>query len=816
MFRYYILIAFRNLFKSRKGKSVLFTIINLTGLTIGLASFLLIGHFVNYEWSYDLFIPNQENIYRLAVERHEGDQVTMQSAKTYAGIGPLLSEEVPEVEQWVRVLDEECMLHYKEDNITFNRQRTFWADGSFPEIFDLDFVQKGNLPALYEPNQAIISKSAAERFFGNEWSGDRNPIGKTIMLNEWIPFMIQGVYEDLPANSHMEVDFVVSYETLTHLVGEQMKTVMPPGGNFVYKYISVKDGVDPKLVEPLVNDVIRRHTTDSDSTVSFHFEMQPVSGIHLESHLSDELNPNGNKLFVMALGVAGLLILIVAWINFINLTTVRALNRSKEVGVRKTFGAGKQQLSLQFVTETLVASVIASIAAVAIVYVSSGYFESLTEIATPIFSIVNMQIWVIFVGIFLLGGLIASVYPALVLSSFNPIKALKNKYMEVQGVGYLRRGLMVFQFFAAIFLISATAAIYYQIHFMRSQELGMKPEQVLVLHTPRSMIGNENRAEAFERYRDILEQNSAIESVASGGCLPGKDFLYHTENVHPEGKEITFNWSFDLASVDEGYLPTLGMELLAGRNFEKRADEDNKVILNQTGVLALGFTDEFDALGKMIRINQDEKKQIVGVVADAHYEGLQKQIKPLLLHYGHDYEFGFFPIKIQSSELNEVIATIESLWNENYPKDPMDYFFLDEFFDRQYKNDQAYGNIFGSFSILALVIAGLGLFGLVAYSAQQKSKEIGIRKVLGASVFSIVKLLTSGMLKLMLVAALIAIPIVGFLLHQWLDTFAYRFEPSWWMYVLPLLAIVMVSAIAVGGQTLKAALSNPIDSIAEE
>jgi putative ABC transport system permease protein len=423
---------------------------------------------------------------------------------------------------------------------------------------------------------------------------------------------------------------------------------------------------------------------------------------------------------------------------------------------------------------------------------------------------------VVFLGTFLAGTFLASIYPAMILSSIHPIKVLRGPHYTIRGNRTLQQGLVFFQFSVALLLVAGTGAVYYQVESMRNQSMGMDMDQVLVIHSPRSMIGNPERALYFRQFRDFLEPDPQIVSIASGGCLPGEPFLYHAEDVHAEGQNTEINWSFDIASVDERYLLTLDMKLLAGRNFEDRPGEERSVILNETGIRVLGFQDSGQAVGQFLRINQGAPREIIGVVEDAHFEGLHTTIKPLLLRNGHDYEFGFFLAKINAEDLRNTLERIESQWRTTYPKDPLEFFFLDQFFDRQYNNEQSFGQIFGAFSLLAIFISGIGLYGLISFTTSRKSKEIGIRKVMGANVLSIVRLLTGHILKLILLAGLISIPLAYWVIGKWLDTFAYRFEPAIWMYLIPLFLILITSLLAVISQTLKSALSNPVDAIAEE
>ena len=810
----YFKIAFRKLFRTERAS--LYSWINLFGLTIGLTAFLLIGHYIHYQLRFDRFYSDHQNIYRLVVKRVESGEMSMQSAKTYAGIGNIIKEELPEVQDFVRILDEECMFRIEGNDMAFNEQRTFWADGNFHELFGLEILKAGQLDMLHKPNHAIISRSAAIRLFGNDWEHDNTPIGQTVILNEGVPFMVQGVFEDIPPNAHMKVDFVVSYATLMVLVGDFMNTVMPPGGNFVYNYILLNEGVEPGELKTSMNEVIAEHTGEIDDHVYFDFDLQPIHSIHLQSHLSDELNPNGNSLFIWALSIAAILILVVAWINFINITVAKAMSRSKEVGVRKSFGARKRQLVYQFAIETMFSSFVAMILTIGISLVVSRSFNQITEISIGLFSLTSLKLWFVFTSVVVSGTILASIYPAVILSSFDTIKAVKGKNVISIRNGYFRQGLIAFQFSIALLMIACTGAVYYQVSSMRKQSLGMDMERVLVINSPKSMIGNAERALIFKRFRNVLEQETDIQSVASGGCIPGEKFLYHAENVKADGNEIDVNYSFDMASVDSRYLETLGIELINGRDFEDNPDENDKVILNETAIKALGFSDSSDAVGQFLRISQGDPQQIIGVINDPHFEGLQKDIKPLLLKYGHGYEFGFFPIKIRSEDPQRVIKKVETQWKLIYPKDPFDYFFLDKFFDQQYNDDQSFGKLFGSFALLTIFIAGLGLIGLVSLTTYQKSKEIGIRKVFGANVISIVKLLTVGFMKLVLIAAIIAIPLSWWIIDAWLSTFAYRFDPAWWMYILPVILLMVTSLIAIGGQTIKSAFKNPVDAISDE
>jgi putative ABC transport system permease protein len=507
----------------------------------------------------------------------------------------------------------------------------------------------------------------------------------------------------------------------------------------------------------------------------------------------------------------------VAWINFINLATARALNRAKEVGVRKTLGSSKRQLVGQFVFEALFASVLAAIGAIALVFIFSGWIENMAGVNDSVFSWRGdaLYSWLLFIAIIFAGGLFSSIYPALILSSFNPIDAVKGKLHGVQGKGFFRKGLISLQFFFAVFLLTCTGAIYYQVKYMREQPIGLNAEQVLVLHSPRSMIGNTKRIDYFKSFRERLLQYPSIQKVGSSANIPGNDFLVHWDGISQLEKDDGKNQRFDVAWADEGYIPTLEFKILAGQNFTDQPSTTKKVIINETACKALGFAGNEQAIGKMLR-RYDKEYEITAVVADAHYEGLQKTIKPLLLLYGHNYEFGFFVMKVNSANMAHTLATVKKQWEEMYPNDPFDYFFLDSFFDEQYKSDKRFGKVFGLFSSLAIFIACLGLIGLVAFATYQKTKEIGIRKLLGAGVLNIIRLISSEFFTPVLLSCIVAIPFSHFVISKWLDGFAYRFRFSWWMYLVPLALVNLLAFLAICIQTLRAATTNPVKALRSE
>jgi putative ABC transport system permease protein len=806
----YTKIAWRNILKNKT-----FSFINLVGLSIGMASFLLIAYFVKYELTYDQFIPQFENIYRVTVKQEENNEKGMHSAMSYAGITPILLAEVPEVESAARILVEEVLLHNKTKHLKYNNQKTYWADGDFHKILSLKFELTGDLSKLDKPNHAILSSTGAKRLFGSNWQGENSPIGKTIWLNEGVPFMIQGVYKDIPDNSHLAVDFIVSYSTLTAMIGQVMETAMPPGDNFDYTYVKLKKEANLNLVNSKINAILTSKIPDAQKqTITYKFDLQNIADIHLRSNLASEIRPSGNRTFVYALAIAALLILIIALSNFINLNTAKAIDRAREIGIRKSVGAGYTQLMSQFVFEGFMFTILSALFSLTIVAAVLNTFKHIVHIDTPLFAATQMNLWAVFGAVVIAGALLASLYPAFILSSFQPIKVLKGKLSaQNSGSDGFRKSLIIVQFCITIFLLCATGAIFYQIAYMKAQPTGMDSDAVLVVHTPRSMIGNEKRMDYFKTFRQKISQDVAIKSVASSACLPGKEFLRHKEGVRRLGVETGKNISYDFAFVDEGYCPTLGVSIIAGRNFSEHRPEDSTIIINETAVKSLGFKNAEDAIDKVININEQRDRVIVGVIKDVHYKGLQNAATPLLLSYGHNYEFGFFTLKINTASLQGTIARVKKEWDAIYPNDPFDTFFLDDFYNEQYQNEQAFGKLFSSFALLAILIASLGLFGLVMYTVSKKQKEIAVRKVLGAKLSHVFLLITTQYFKYIIIALIIALPFSHFMIYKWLNNFATHFEVKWWMYVIPIITTALICVLTVSRLAIKAAYIDPVKAL---
>ncbi|MCW5910859.1 MAG: ABC transporter permease [Cyclobacteriaceae bacterium] len=818
MFRHYFITALRAFYKRKggRGAGVLFTYINIFGLTVGLAAFLVIAHIVHYELSFDTFFENSKDTYRVAVKKTEQGNVVMESARSYPGLATLLKNEIPEVAACARLYKEECMLHYKEGDVKFNRQHTFWADRNFISVFNLEFTRQGDLTLLDKPWSAIISESGAKRFFGTDWEGEHDPIGKTIWLNENLGFTIQGVYKDLPVNSHMKVDFVVSWSTLVTLAGPVFENSLPPDWNASYVYLQLTPGTSPEKVETMAAKILKDRIHESVTRdVTYEFYLQPVESIHLHSNIADELQPNGSRAFVYSMIGAAALILVIAWINFTNLLTVRSLERAKEVGVRKAIGSTRRQLMIQFLFEAMLSSLAAGALALGIVYFSGNMVHEITQIQLPVFALSGQGtvILILFSIIIFFGGLVASLYPSLGLSALRTTEVIKGKVNAKPGKAYFRKTLLAFQFFCSVFLLTTTLVIYKQVKFMRSQELGMNPDQVIVLHSPRSMIGNDKRIQYFENLREKLLPFAEVKEVGASGCIPGNEFLVRKDNVQAAGGEDGKNITYDVAYIDRGYAPALGIRFLDGRNFTEQPGEETKIIINETAARMMNFAAE-TAVGKTVMM-ENRQYQVIGVVEDTHYQGLQKSIHPLILLRGHDYEFGFFPIKVQSHNMPQTVANIEMAWKEIYPNDPFDYFFLDSFFDEQYARDKAFGKLFGLFAVLGITIACLGLIGLVAYTTFQKTKEIGIRKILGANVWTILVLLTREFSMPVLIACVVAIPATQYTVQQWLEGFAYRYDVSWGVHFISLAVVNMLALLAISWQSLKAAFANPVDALRE-
>ena len=807
MLKNYLKIALRNLWKN-KG----FSAINIFGLEIGIAVCLLIMFFVIDEFSYDKFNKKASRIYRVDGDiKFGGTHFILAVAPD--PMGPTLKKDYPQVEQYVRFRDRGGF-RIKKGNENLQENKVIHADSTLFDVFTLSMITGDPKTALVEPRTVVITEKIANKYFKST-----DVVGKIFVINDTSNYKITGVIENIPAQSHFNYDFFVSMSTI-----DESRKNNWLSNNF-NTYILLKKDADPKAFEKNLETVVNKYVgeqaqqylnmsmTEFKKQGNFdNYALTPLTAIHLHSDKVAELGTNGNLQNVYIFSAIGIFILLIACINFMNLSTAHSSNRAKEVGVRKVLGSRKQNLISQFLTESILISFIALLFAVAIAALLLPYFNQLSgkEIELGLFS----KDWLIpsLLLLVLIVGLLAGSYPAFYLSSFQPVSVLKGKVAAGFKSGWFRSSLVIFQFAISIILIIGTVVIYNQLQFIRNKKLGFDREHVLVIKNTYS-LGNQAKS-----FKNELLNISGMQGVTITGYLPTGDYRsdspLYPDAVLDQKKAVSMqNWY-----VDENYIPTLQMQIAEGRNFSSEMPTDSSaIIINEAAAKLLSFNDPVNK--NLYAIESLEKKttkpyKIIGVVKDFNFNSLKEVVTPMALFLGTDK--GSVAMRIKTDNISSLITQVENKWKTIVPGQPFNYSFMDDDFNKIYSSEQRVGKIAMTFSILAILIACLGLFGLVTYAAEQRTKEIGIRKVLGATVGNIVAMLSKDFLKLVIIAALIAFPVAWWGMNKWLQDFAYRINISWWIFIIAGVAALLIALITVSFKAIKAAIANPVNNLRTE
>ena len=803
MFTSYFKTAWRNL---RKNK--LFSFINILGLSIGMATCFIIMLYVQDEMSYDKFNVNADNIVRVVFHANiNGGEIN--ESVTMPPVAQTMKKDFPEVQDATRILNMGASkVTYQEK--TFKDDLFALVDPNFFSIFTLPMIEGDAKTALARPNSIVITKQAAAKYFGKE-----NAIGKTLGFNNNTEFYkVTGVIENIPANSHFHFDI---FGSMTGWKDANSDSWMDGG---YHTYLLLRPGTDITKIEARFPDLVAKYmgpqiqqrmglTLQQFRTKgnSLGFALQPLTDIHLHSATNNEFEPGGNAGYVYIFGGVALFMLVVACINFINLSTASASKRAKEVGVRKVAGSNRFQLIRQFLSESILLTFFALLVAFALVELALPAFnnmsgKSLHFEATPT---------LVFIGLGLLVGITAGIYPAFYLSSFKPIAVLKGKLITNHKSFGLRSSLVVFQFFISVALIIGTIVVYQQMKFIQNKDLGYNKEQLLTI--PNSyLLGNNEHV-----FKQQMLQDPRIVNATVSWYKPAGPSNYNNALAYPQGNDNLIVDGVDY-HVDENYIPTLGMQMIAGRNFAAQYPTDSLgIILNETAVKALGFTNA-NAVGKtIIRQNSDKGNNavfhVVGVVKNFNFKSLHDAITPLFMSLQPE---GGLIFKIKTTDVQGLLTDMKKRWDSYKTNEPFSYSFMDDLYNKTYSAEQKTGTILNLFAILIIFVACLGLFGLVTYTAEQRTKEIGIRKVLGASVSQVTGMLSKEFLKLVLIASLIAFPVAWWAMSKWLQSFAYRINISWWMFAVAGIAALFIALITVSFQAIKAAVANPVKSLRTE
>ncbi|MGX1927960.1 ABC transporter permease [Flagellimonas sp. 2504JD4-2] len=828
MFKNHIKIAFRFFLKNK-----LFTGINILGLSIGITAFMLLARYIAFEKSYDQFIPHSDDLYRVTLTSNLGDKGFYTSATNHPAVGPALERDFPEVESYARIVDKSIVtggsviLSYINANgdvikSDANDDHICFADNAILDMFDIPLLYGDPSNALEEPNTIVLTKEIANRFFGNE-----DPMGKIIKINNGFELKITGVFDDLPQNSHLPLGIVVSYATF------------PKGGDFdnswvwpeFYNYVRLKPGSDPQLVQSKFPAFVQNYLSDIMNEHGFEasFDLQPVTDIHLTSNISKEISANNSKGTLNFLLIVAGFIIAIALINFINLSTAKSMERAKEVGLKKVVGANKRALVQQFLYESLLINFLAMLLAFLLISLLMSPFNTLVGIDVLSFSMwAKWEVWATILGIFLGGGILAGLYPAFVLSNFVPIEVLKGKFHYSSKGNSLRKALVVVQFSISIALIAGTFIVYNQFSYMQNQDLGFKADQNLVVTAP--IYSDSTMQRKITSFKRELMKNPKIGGVALSNEIPGKPVSWSNLIRKPQDRKETASGAY-YVSLDHDFIKTYDIDLLAGRDYVREDanfynDEANaqnsktsRVLINRSAARVLGFSSPEEAIGKrmIFELRTERNAEIIGVVEDYHQQSLQNEYQPMVFLYFDFYNADYITINILGgNNIKDAIFDIESTYKDFFPNDLLNHFFVDEYFNQQYQADLKFGTICLLFSILAIFIAALGLFGMGSHMAIQKIKEISVRKVLGASVGQALVIIPKKLLGLVLISSLIALPIIYFITKKWLENYAFKIEMGLWMFLVPLLIVLVIATLSILAQSLKTALINPADSLRTE
>jgi putative ABC transport system permease protein len=804
MLRNYLKIAFRNLLKNKT-----FSFINIFGLSVGLGTCLLIMLYVIDELSYDKYHTDGEQIFRVALQTKD-EKWSSAAAPVAQGF----KKDFAEVEEVTRLLNfpniDKMLLTNEKSDKKFYETNAYYVDDTFFKIFTYDFKYGNGQTALNQPNTIVISESVANKIFGNE-----NPVDKVI--NVEIPYgklnyTVKGVFRDKEQKSHINAHLLLSMQNgdIGQWVNNQTNWAV---NSIFHTYIKLKPQTDVAAFERKLPDFWKKNGGTDMLTINVlkTIFLQPMPDIYLKSSIGNEISANGSMTYVYIFSSIAAFLLLIACINFMNLSTARSEKRAKEVGVRKVMGANKNALIKQFLGESLVMSFIALVIALLLVQLCLPAFNNFTQKNISVLQNPTILLWI--VGLTILTAVLAGLYPSFYLSSFKPIAVLKGRLINNISATFIRKGLVVFQFAISVTLILVTIVIWRQMNLIRNQDLGFNRDQQLIIPFRSAASAN-----SYTALKTEVLKNSKVISATAGTSYPGVQ-LIEDQLFYAEGKNLNDKVDIHFVRANDDYIETLGYKLLYGRTLSKTPTADsNAIILNESAIKQLGYSNK-NALGKKAYYEEQGKvyyKEIVGVVKDFNFRSLHEAITPYGIMKVHDNQHNFFIANIQQGDFKSTIASIEQIWKKINPASPFEYYFLDQDFQKSYQKEEKTSGVITYFMFIIIFIACLGLFGLAAFSAEQRTKEIGVRKVLGATVGQVIGLFTKDFLKLVGIACVIAFPVGYWLMNTWLQGFAYKVAIEWWTYAIAGVLILLIAFITVSYQATKAALMNPVKSLKSE
>lgn len=808
MFSNYFKTAWRALWRNKQ-----FTAINITGLALGIAVFLLITEYIAWEWNANRFNKNYNQLYRANVLYKEGNT----DYNLPPGFAPILKQQFPDIESYVRTSSDigSGLFTYAGKTETgskaFRESNVLYADENFLNVFSFPVIS--GTATLPGPKTLALSETMRDKLFGTE-----DAIGKTIMVSNQFgntPYTVAAVYRQ-PAQSDIKADVLLSLQTLENPANRDGNDWADPattGSGFTNIYLKLRNNANATALAGNITRYVRSINPDSKTDVVY---LQPFRELHLAPSFNYPFQTYGNVTLVTVFAAIAVLILLIAWVNYINLSVAQSLNRAKEIGVRKVLGAGRRQLMLQYLTETALLTIAGAGIAILLVHFSQNAFNTFT--GKPLSLLVLNNGWFLFLGValILVGSLLAGGYTGFALTSFKPVTAMQYKAAtNVKGFS-LRKALVVFQFTISVVLIIATVVIYKQLQFMKEKNLGMNLQQLIVIAGP--TVSSEDQAAKNAAFKNSLVQLPFVKKQAASNNVPGVGFNFFTNGItsaNPQKEDEKKSYSMFIC--DQNFFDTWGIQFAQGASFSQNDAERSwnnvrKVIINQKAAQLLGFDEKENLIGK--KILWGEPFEIIGVVKDYHHLSLREAIKPTI--YLGSVSYSFFTVQTDATNLPSKINTLQTLYKQAFPGNPFEYFFADEKYNQQYQSDQKLGNLFIAAASIVILIACLGLYGLAAFSARQRIKEIGVRKVLGATVTDIASLLSKDFVKLVALSIVIASPLAWWAMNRWLQDFAYRTNIAWWIFLAAGLIALIIALATVSFQAIKAATANPVKSLRTE
>lgn len=802
MIKTYIKLAFRNLLINKTS-----TAIHIAGLSVGIVSTLMILFYVDFEQSYENMHTKAKNIYRISLDIYNGNEFVLNDAQTYQLIGQELTEQMPEVLDYVRMYPMEPIeVKAVSTEVKSYESKVYLVDESILDIFTFDMIADQGISKFAEPFKVIISASVADKYFGKT-----DVVGETLSFPyDPTPLEIVAVMQDSPQNTHIKYDLLISHATLPIVQGWYKENIW--NANNEYTFLLMNDGVD-------LADFNQKLVKYSEDNVQIDNEIvlaEPIEDIHLYSNKTYEPEVNGSAQTVNFMLVIGILILVLAWINYVNLSTAKAMDRAKEVGIRKTIGSSKGQLIFQFFTDAFLTNLLAGVTALLIFIVLLPYFKEFSKLDLSIAHFGELRMMLLLLGVIIFGTLVSGFYPALVLSGFNPISVLKGKFSNTTKGVALRKGLVYVQFIASVVLLCVTMAVFKQMQFLNSQDLGVKIDNTLVIRSPQN-VPDSLRQSLISAFESQALQNSWVDDLTLANSVPGSETkdMSSSSGVRKQGEdESVGGFTYYHYGVKGNYPEVMGIEILAGESLEDETPLES-ILISEKAMENLGYATPEEAIGQTITFYRSSNpSQIHGVFKNFHQRSPKEAYMPLILYRGNNSDH--IIVKLNTADSKMAVAGLEEIWNKVYPESSYDYYFLNDTYNAQYQQEQQFAKTVLLFTLLSILIAGLGLFGLSAYMVQLRTKEIGVRTVLGASKPSLVWILSKGFMGIVALSGFISIPISYYFIQSWLGNYASQFDIDWQLFAIPLVFIIVVAMLTVGAQTLKSAYANPVDSLKSE